>query len=181
MEIAKVKHYSRKALIVLHDVIMTALAAMLALWLTEENTDTIQYHDILLYLIPLVGITIVVFAGLKLYNSLWRYAGISEIVKIFLGIITVLVVNIILVCFILEVEHLSWSWCLIFALLQMAFTMASRFFFRIIRHYFSHKNVPFKKSYREGKIKVMVIGGGEAGVSLIREMQSVEDGTNINY
>ncbi len=134
MEISKVKHYSRKALIVLHDVIMTALAAMLALWLTEENTDTIQYHDILLYLIPLVGITIVVFAGLKLYNSLWRYAGISEIVKIFLGIITVLVVNIILVCFILEVEHLSWSWGRIFALFQMAFTMASRFLFLIIRH-----------------------------------------------
>lgn len=175
MEISKLKHYSRKVLIVLYDAFMTALAAMLALWLTEENTDTIQYHDVLLYLIPLVGITIVVFAGLRLYSSLWRYAGISEIVKIFLGITIVLVVNIILICFILEVDHLSWSWCLIVALLQMAFTMANRFFFRIIRHYFFHKNVPFKKSYREGKIKVMVIGGGEAGVSLIREMQSVEE------
>ncbi|HQP13164.1 MAG TPA: polysaccharide biosynthesis protein, partial [Bacilli bacterium] len=173
MEKAKLGHYYKKALIVLYDCILTILISFIALWLTEEDKSAINYNNILLYLIPFVGLTIIIFAVLKLYDSLWRYAGISEIVRILFGVFCVLVINSIVS--IIAKDFLTLRWCLVAALLQIVFIMLSRFFFRFIKHYAFHKKIPFKKNYQEGKIKVMIIGAGEAGVSLIREMQSVEE------
>lgn len=173
MEKARLNHYYKKVLIVLYDSIMTAFAAILALWLTEEDKSAINYTNMFIYLIPLIGMTIISFASFKLYDSLWRYAGISEIVKVLLGVLIVLIINIIVS--IVTTDYLTFRWCLTIAMLQLIFTMANRFIYRIINHYFFHKTISFKKSYREGRIKVMVIGAGEAGVSLIREMQNVEE------
>ncbi len=173
MEKAKLGHYYKKALIVLYDCILTILISFIALWLTEEDKSAINYNNILLYLIPFVGLTIIIFAVLKLYDSLWRYAGISEIVRILFGVFCVLVINSIVS--IIAKDFLTLRWCLVAALLQIVFIMLSRFFFRFIKHYAFHKKIPFKKNYQEGKIKVMIVGAGEAGVSLIREMQSVEE------
>ncbi|MDY0209003.1 MAG: nucleoside-diphosphate sugar epimerase/dehydratase, partial [Bacilli bacterium] len=173
MEKARLNHYYKKVLIILYDSIMTAFAAILALWLTEEDKSAINYTNMFIYLIPLIGMTIISFASFKLYDSLWRYAGISEIVKVLLGVLIVLIINIIVS--IVTTDYLTFRWCLTIAMLQLIFTMANRFIYRIINHYFFHKTVSFKKSYREGRIKVMVIGAGEAGVSLIREMQNVEE------
>lgn len=173
MEKVKLDHYSKKILIILYDCVMTALAAFLALWLTEEDKSAIDYNNTLFYLIPFIGLTIIIFAGLKLYDSLWRYAGISEIAKILFGVFCVLVINAIV--FVVTDGFVTFRWCLVAALLQIVFVMLNRFFYRFVKHYAFHNNIPFKKNHQEGKIKVMVVGAGEAGVSLIREMQSVEE------
>ncbi|HKM30162.1 MAG TPA: nucleoside-diphosphate sugar epimerase/dehydratase [Bacilli bacterium] len=174
MEKTRVKRNHKKILAIFYDCIMTAAAAIIALWITEGYNVSIDYTNVLIYLIPLIGITIVSFASLKLYDSLWKYAGMSEIVKIFIGVLIVFFINVI-VAIVTKPNFFTYSWCFIVAMLQVFFTFLSRFFYRFTNHYFSHKNIPFVKRYQDGKTKVMIIGGGAAGASLIREMQTVEE------
>lgn len=110
-------------------------------------------------------LTLILFWVFHLYQSLWEYAGAPEIVNMALGCIASAVVQMLIVHVILH-WHYPRSCYVFFGIFLLTLTAASRFFYRTFRT-FIEKRVDSAKS-----VNVMVIGAGDAGNSLIREMKS---------
>ncbi len=108
-------------------------------------------------------LTLIIFAVFRLYNSLWRYASLGE------------VLNIAMACSISAVTHflvvfgtyrkLPRSYFVIYLLLLVFATLAVRFSYRIIRMLYN-ENV-----HGVGMRNTMVIGAGEAGHIVINELK----------
>ena len=112
------------------------------------------------------AITIVVFYGFRLYHSIWRFAGFDEAKRIvqayillpFLYAAGALVMDL----------RMPRSYYLMGYMLSLAMTTGLRFSYRLIRSYL-RKNDSDRDQVKE---RVMVIGAGEAGRTLLREMQN---------
>ena len=77
----------RVACLVLADLILINLSAILALYIRFEFDFRQLYattflRDMLIYAGINSACTILIFHILKLYNSLWEFAGVSELVRI---------------------------------------------------------------------------------------------------
>ena len=84
------KKLSRQALLVFSDIILFSLSSFFALLLRFEFSikDLMQYEFLehVLMLLPLTALlTVVIFALLGLYSSLWEFAGEAEIFRIILS------------------------------------------------------------------------------------------------
>lgn len=110
-------------------------------------------------------ITIALFWAFHLYQSLWEYAGSPEIVNILLACVLSATIQMITVHMILSWQYPRSSY-IFFGGFLLFFVVCSRFFYRAFRS-FVEKRTESAKS-----VNVMVIGAGEAGSSLIREMKS---------
>lgn len=80
----------RVACLVLADLILINLSAFLALYIRFEFDfkllcETTFLHDMLVYAGVNSACTIVIFHCLKLYNSLWEFASVPELLRIALG------------------------------------------------------------------------------------------------
>ena len=112
-----------------------------------------------------IVITLVIFWIFHLYQSLWEYAGTPEIVNIFLGCFSSAVAQMVIVHVLLG-WHYPRSCYVFFGMFLLALVALARFFYRTVRT-FIEKRVDSAKS-----VNVMIIGAGDAGNSLIREMKS---------
>ena len=104
--------------------------------------------------------------GFNLYNRIWKYASIDELISIVLatsfGTLTVL-------GYTFMMENLSRSIYVLFWLLLTTFIGGSRFIFRT----FNGVTPVLRRS--EGVRNVMVIGAGEAGSMVIQEFKKHPD------
>ena len=109
------------------------------------------------------AITIVIYIPMKLYNSLWEFAGLDELVHIAIAVLIILVLQMIAVGY--DLINLPRSFPILFALYLATFTCVSRFSYRLIRSVL--------RSMRENKNskRTMLIGAGEAGALVLREFQ----------
>lgn len=110
-----------------------------------------------------IGITI--FALFRLYSMTFSTAGVLESVRILCAVACLGLVNCVYI-FCIDRHHyyLGYSTVLFFCTLLCLAVVASRFVKRIfetVRSYFLVK--------KRGKTRVMVIGGGDAGITLIRK------------
>ena len=109
-------------------------------------------------------ITIVIFYLFHLYSSLWTYAGIPEMTA------TVSACLITGVCQALGMMllslHMPRSYYFLYTVVLTILVLISRFAYRLFRTFIQ------KRTEKAKSINVMVIGAGEAGNSLIREMNS---------
>ena len=119
-------------------------------------------------------IVLVVFGCMHLYNSVWRFVSINELVKItlatvFTGFLHIAGITVIF-------KRMPASYYLIGIMLQFFLTVGVRFSYRFILLERNRR----EKSEREKHSKnVMVIGAGEAGRTIVRELQKVKI-TNSN-
>ncbi len=110
-------------------------------------------------------ITIVLFWLFHMYQSLWEYAGAPEVVNMVLACVSSAVSQMVIVHAFLHWGYPRSSYVFFGGFLLM-FVALSRFFYRAFRT-FIEKRTDTAKS-----VNVMVIGAGDAGNSLIREMKS---------
>ena len=79
----------RKIGLVIYDMFAVILSSILALVLRFEGKyDEIPRKYInmsLQYIIVVIAVTILVFCLLRLYGSLWSYAGATELINILIG------------------------------------------------------------------------------------------------
>ena len=108
-------------------------------------------------------LTLIVFTLFRLYNSLWRYASLSEVINIALacGISTVIHFLTVFGTY----RRLPRSYFFIYFMLLFFMTLTVRFSYRIIRFLYN-ENV-----HGVGMRNTMVIGGGEAGNMVINELK----------
>ena len=164
------KFYRRTALIA-YDIISIVASSFLALLFRYDfNLGEVQTE----FLIPVrnflginVLLTIFIFYLFRLYNSLWAFAGETELQNLVLACLTSSVVTGIGVNFFrLEgmVKAVPDSYYFGYFFFLLLFMFASRFSYRFLR---SQKH---KRQNRKNSVSVMIIGAGEAGNTIIKEI-----------
>lgn len=155
---------SKILIFILFDITFLVLSSFLALKIRFDFGQIPNYlseKPILCIMIDSV-IMLIIFFGLKLYTSVWKYASVNELLNVVYG------------CFLLELFcflyhqlfHLAIpkSFYAIRLLLMIMFVGSVRFSFRILRTLI----IKHEKSKR--KKNTMVIGAGSAGKLLIEEI-----------
>ncbi len=162
------KMFARILCLVLVDIIFVCLSMALALLTRFDfNVQAIIAEgfgpNLPYYAAIFSGITVFVFIPLKLYNSLWEFAGLEELVHIAISVVIILILEMLAVGY--DIIHLPRSFPILHVLFLAALTCVSRFSYRLIRNIF--------RSLRENKNtkRTMLIGAGEAGALVLREFQ----------
>ena len=128
------------------------------------------YASLGLYGLVLSGIAVAIFIPMKLYNSLWEFAGVEELVHIALSVVLIGAIEMILIGY--DVLVMPRSFPILHALFLGAFTCGSRFSYRFVRN--------FIRSLRDNKNckRTMLIGAGQGGAMVLREFQKSEHSRN---
>ena len=128
-------------------------------------------------LFPITAISIGAFAVMGLYTSMWRYAGTEELFKI--SIASALSSVFVITFMFLSGQSMPRSVYIISIVLIVILVSASRLSYRFIRNFKNHgafKSIVLSIGRADivgGDItKVMVIGAGDAGATMIKEIKS---------
>ena len=160
----------RAFLLMLFDVAIIVLSSFIALFarfdFLYENIDSVYLTSLHAYLPIHVVTTILVFYFCKMYHSLWKFVSVNE-----LGYI--LVAN--AISFILQITGMYLlqypmprSYYFFQILMQTFFVTGIRYSYRLLRYLKEARVQKFGGS--EKQKKVMVIGAGEAGRTIIKEI-----------
>jgi len=160
----------RRMVLVVYDVLAVALATYLGLiarfdFRPGDIADRSFVDTAWNYLPFSIVITILLFWLFKMYQSLWEFAGTHEVINMGLGCFCSAVSQMIIVHVFLHWSYPRSSYVFYGGFL-LVLVGISRFFYRAMRA-FVEKRTDTAKS-----VNVMVIGAGEAGNSLIREMRT---------
>ncbi len=164
------KLWIRRILFAVCDIGCIILANVFALWLRFDlDFDKIdeKYAETMWRFLPYhLVITLLLFLIFRLYQSVWQFAGVVELQSV--AAASVLSGLLQSVAFYMAGAEYPRSCYIIYALLLFVFTTITRFSYRFVRRIKQHY---FTKRGRN----VMIIGAGQAGSMLIREM------LNSNY
>lgn len=155
------------------DVILINLASVLALFIRFEFnvTELIESSfltNILKSAPATTVLTIVIFVFFKLYRGIWKFAGVDEFLTIAVACMTSAAMSTLLLYIFRALFDLNFpkSYPLIYAIFLLAFITALRFSYR-----FAGK-IKNDIKYNAKLDRVMIIGAGRAGVSVLREYQT---------
>ena len=147
------------------DAILINLAIYITLLLRFDANVPVQYLLNYLELIPLVTVVTIFFlVVMKLYNRIWEYASIGELLTI-LQAVTYSTVVILLIIYLFDLPVLPRSVYIGSFLMINALIGASRISWRIIRDILQNSNVANRR-------RVLIIGAGDAGAMVVREIQN---------
>ncbi len=164
--------------LLIFDIIVFAITPLLALILRKDGDLALQPYlsDLvtatLLFLIVKIG----VFFSFGFYRRYWRYAGVEELTYVAMLIVAAVVIQILLfdvVDFTLPwaVDRLPRSLPFLDGLLSIIFIGALRFSVRVVERT-RHSRIAFNPDFHQQGERVLIIGAGSAGVSLVQEMQT---------
>ena len=161
----------RRVCLILLDIVLTVIASVMALatrfefnimQIPEEFSGVLWKYEIFFVLI-----TLIIFGIFRIYSSLWEYAGLEEAFNIIGAVVVSTLCELAVV--VGTGQHLPRSYYVVRTFYLAALVGASRFCYRIIRLRMRKKEI-FTISRK--KKKIMLIGAGEAGRTLIQEIQN---------
>lgn len=163
------KASGKKLTFIISDIVLINAGFVIAMVLRFEGNVPKNYLDIFTYtFILLTFVKITIFTLFGLYSSLWRYASIDEMMKIFIAVVVTSGFD-----FLFGLYYdilLARSIYPLSAILIFIFIGGSRISYRVLRRI---KNITHAKP--EGRVRTMIIGAGDAGAMIIKEMQARED------
>ena len=162
------KLYRRIALII-YDVASVIMASYIAIIMRYEfSVSQIPDHfmnPVNRFLPVNIVLTILIFYLFKMYDSLWAFAGEAEMQNLVVACVLSGIVNGVgLQIFKTESQAVPKSYYFLYTFLLITLIFICRFSYRFFR---SQKR---KNQNRDNEIQVMVIGGGEAGNIIIKEI-----------
>lgn len=167
--IFNVKLFYRRTCLVLYDVISVVLASYVAiLWRYDFHLDLIPRHFMrpIERMLPLnILVTLVIFYFMRLYSSLWAFAGETELQNIVMACaLSTLADGIGLQFFKIAEQAVPRSYYPAYLAVLVVCIFASRFSYRFFR------SLKHKQQNKKNQISVMVIGAGEAANVIIKEI-----------
>lgn len=161
--------FYRRTCLIIYDLASIAFASFLAIALRYEfELDAIPDYFLnpIIHFLPInLVVTVAIFYFFRLYNSLWAFAGENELQNIVVACFLSAVVDGIGVNLLkTEVKAVPDSFYFIYAFTLITMIFISRFSYRFLR---SKKH---KAMNRKNQTRVMVIGAGDAGNSIIKEI-----------
>ena len=163
---------AKRFVLVVFDIFSIVLSGYIALLLRFNGRIEAEYLENLHHvLVPVAAAGIVIFALLHLYRSLWQFASITELRNIIAASVLASVANFV-IC---EVSGngMPRSCYIIFFLFLTMLLGGSRFCYRLLRA-FRRRSSEAKLPETEPAERVMIIGAGEAGEKVYREIVTSE-------
>ena len=162
--------WSRALVLVFLDVVLISVSYFMALILRFDfifSNIPREYIQGFIWSLPYwLIVTVVTFYVLRLYHSVWSFAGISELIRMVAAYL--ILIPLYLGGVLVMDLHMPRSYYFIGYILSFCFTTGVRFSYRLLRIY--------RERYRRNEAKgsqkehVMIIGAGSAGQVLTREL-----------
>ena len=168
--IIKLEHWQIIALcLMLADIVSIHAAYFAALWLRFDcvySQIPIKYLDAYLHFITAYSVgAIVLFWFFHMYHGMWRYASYNELIRTVGGSLTASVLHVVFITLIIlrmPLSYYIWG-----AAAQLFLLLIPRFSFRLLLFY---RSLAEKRDETAGR--VMLIGAGQAGQLLLRDIQT---------
>lgn len=161
---------NRIALLVLVDILLITVSGFLALYIRYDfrfSNMEMRYVDFeIQYLAANLLITILLFVLFKLYRSVWRFASTTELLNVIGACSASILIQIVLMAFL--GMRMPVSYYLMKYVLLIVGIGTVRFTYRILRM-LQERRMGERKDARK---RTMIIGGGEAGAMIIKELQN---------
>ena len=162
----------KRLFLICYDACAVFVAAFFALWLRYEfayqNIEK-KYLNRLWKCLPLLIVSaVLVFALFKLYSSLWAYAGAMEVFNVTVACVSEGILSIGIVGL---VHHgvdtpLPRSFYILYGGILWILILLSRFAYRALRSFVDWRQ------YENEQRKVLIVGAGDAGNALIKEIRN---------
>ncbi len=156
-----------KYFLVILDVVFINLSSFLALWIrfNMKLSEIEPWYIVSVKEIALWNtlITVLIFAFLKLYTSLWRFASIKELVYVIEGCAASLLVNVFLYFF--TYKPIFRSYFVLYGVSLFILTCISRFSYRLMRLLYR------SRIHGRHVRNTMIIGAGEACNVIMKELE----------
>ena len=160
----------RIILLVLMDMLIITAAGPLAIYVRYNlffEPQAIEFiENIFKYLPVNLILTVTVFAAFRLYQGIWKYASASDLVNIILACLVSAVTQ--TIGMMLMGLRFPRSYPFMYFVVLTAGISIFRFTYRILA-YLRQKQQGLIK---EGKTNTMIVGAGEAGNTLLKELQN---------
>ena len=156
----------RRLCLIVVDIISIILSFFLSAFIAYNGSMELSFLKYTYFFIPILLIgSLFFFIIMKLYDSLWSYASINELLNVIIASICSSILYCIL-CLLIPV-HPPISTIFLYLLLLLVFIGGSRFGYRFVRLYAS-RHYLFGRS-DDNESKVMIVGAGSAGEKILRE------------
>ena len=162
--------YQRIVLLIIADILSVVFSSFLSILirLDFQNIDWIFWNNYLDFIILDILIVISVYWIFNMYRSMWKFASMVELRKLIYATFAHGFIRLFLYVLVLGYA-LPRSWYLLDPIFLLMCSGTIRFMYRNIRSLRNQNFHPLKKN-EENKTNVMIIGAGEAGNILLREM-----------
>lgn len=159
-------------LLAIYDMVAISASWFAALWI-RFDFRYMEIPDEMLYayfsFIPIYALfSLIVFFGLRLYRSIWRFASYTELIKVFLATVITGVAHFAGIH--IFISRMPISYYVLGIGFQLVLTLGIRFLYRFILLLRGRRSDP-----RDEKTKVMLIGAGEAGQIILRDIKGAKE------
>ena len=161
--------------LIVYDLISVCAAYFMALWLRFDGLfNGIPKRFLNPYIssiFPYAICAVVIFLLFRMYNSMWRYASISDLGRVMAASVLASVLYTAVIA--LFVYRMPISYYLIGAVLQFIFLAAIRFAYRVFTG-IRNSRLDTNRGKRAG-VRVMLIGAGSAGQLILKDMAQARE------
>ena len=159
----------RRTVLLIYDMASVVIASFLAIAMRYEFEFEMipdYFIDTIIRFLPVnLVLTIIIFYFFRLYNSLWAFAGETELQNVIVACFAAASLNGIGLNIVkIEERAVPNSFYFMYVFVLISFIFVSRFSYRFFR---SRKH---KAMNKKNTTRVMVIGAGDAGNSIIKEI-----------
>jgi FlaA1/EpsC-like NDP-sugar epimerase len=156
----------RNVVLIFADIILLALSVVLAYMLRFDGAIPAVHREVISqHLLITIIIKITIFYFFKLYNSLWIYASVEEMIQIVTS--AVIAQGAVVVYLFFVQAFVPRSIFIIVGMLDIILLGGLRFSYRLLNKFKTNGIFLDKVSHK----RVMIVGAGDAGVMVIKEMR----------
>lgn len=160
----------KRVFLICYDICAVMVAAILALLLRFDfsyHAIPGRYEKNLWEVLPILVVTaIIIFAVFRLYTSLWVYAGATELLNITTACVLNTMCSLLLIAILRGVNTFPRSFYIMYGVIVWIFIFISRYAYRAIRLLIR------RRADNADRANVLIIGAGDAGNALIREIRT---------
>lgn len=170
-----IKHWQViSAYLIVYDVLAVNLAYLVALWLRFDCRYSLIPEAYLLAWIRFIPIyslvCLMVFWYLRLYQSIWRFASYSELARVIIATAITSLVHMVGITVIFK--RMPVSYYLFGTIIQFLLVLGIRFSYRFILLERGRRSSAMAE---QGIRRVMLIGAGEAGQMILRDVKGSKE------
>lgn len=153
-------------------IILASFASILVRYEFQFDLVEQRFVDTIIWYMTInFVVTVVVYYLFSLYTTLWKYAGITELCKITAAAAVSSILQV--VGMLLLRKPIFRSYVLLYFVLLLAETIATRFYYRFLRLI---RNKYFRVS-ADKRMNLMLVGAGDAGAAVIKETRLSKEST----
>jgi UDP-GlcNAc:undecaprenyl-phosphate GlcNAc-1-phosphate transferase len=159
--------YTRQVATAVIDSILIVLAYFVAYRLRFEQTFSLHEHLFVQSLPVVIAANMLAFGMLRLYQGVWRYTSLGDLIRLLQGVTLGSVLSVIAIVYLFRFDGYSRSVFILDWLLLITFMATSRLSLRAFAEM-------LRPRAQQGA-KVLIYGAGDGGVMVLREIRNNRD------